>query len=571
MRGIKKTVAVFAAIIALVANQLAAQEIPTFNIRDVINGKVTDIQVQAVGSEMTNLALILRVTSNRTEPFNIEIPQGTLFVLSEPGNNLSRSQASGTQSFFAAIGQVNRFPGGGRPVPPLSNPVIAFSDDVTIYALCFDVSLDAPVVSAPYGLSVDSLESIARIGQMLDAFENFSLQMQQIDEKVQAGQTLTDEETRYAGFIDWVDELSQTNQTYLSKSGFLKKNKFDHLLVYSRNKAGRNNLQTLRPEMNRFTAQNVVWTMAPGDEDFAPDSVRNDIRDALHFDDEQELDAAMHLTNRFLELLNLDRRLSIIDSLTVPIDHDIFYPPFFIVSWNGPGAGWANRMTPPTKIHCWQILEIGFFIQSEPGGSFEFSVLANSNNSPGASLMNRRTVNFQPAPDGIFAAVDIADANLIVTDDFFAALFQTAADNPTAVISEAINGRAHGFDAVSWSSQPFSLFVGATVKNLGLIDAITVDEQVPEQFTLYQNYPNPFNPTTTIKFALPKSAHIKISIHNLLGQEVVTLINGRFDAGEYATIWNGAAFDGAPVSSGVYLVRMQAENFVTVKKLTLIR
>jgi N-acetylneuraminic acid mutarotase len=79
--------------------------------------------------------------------------------------------------------------------------------------------------------------------------------------------------------------------------------------------------------------------------------------------------------------------------------------------------------------------------------------------------------------------------------------------------------------------------------------------QQPEWFTLYQNYPNPFNPTTTIRFELPKSAFISLKIFDLLGREIITLVNEKRPAGEYAVEWNGK---GLP--SGIYLYRLKADD-----------
>jgi len=91
-------------------------------------------------------------------------------------------------------------------------------------------------------------------------------------------------------------------------------------------------------------------------------------------------------------------------------------------------------------------------------------------------------------------------------------------------------------------------------------------ELIPANFTLEQNYPNPFNPSTTIEFALSKSSFVTLNVYNLLGEAVVTLIAEKRSAGDYKVNW-----DASGLTSGVYLYRLEAGNFVQGKKLILMR
>ena len=86
-----------------------------------------------------------------------------------------------------------------------------------------------------------------------------------------------------------------------------------------------------------------------------------------------------------------------------------------------------------------------------------------------------------------------------------------------------------------------------------------------------QNYPNPFNPSTTIKFGLPNSGNVKLSIYNMLGQEIKTLVNNSLNAGTYSIIWDGTNNNGIKVTSGAYLYRISAGNYIETKKLVLIK
>lgn len=90
-------------------------------------------------------------------------------------------------------------------------------------------------------------------------------------------------------------------------------------------------------------------------------------------------------------------------------------------------------------------------------------------------------------------------------------------------------------------------------------------------YSLLQNYPNPFNPATTIRFEIPKPSHVTIKIYDVFGREVRTLVDHKFTAGMFTETWDGKNNEQLLAASGVYLMRMQANEFVSVKKLILVR
>ena len=93
-----------------------------------------------------------------------------------------------------------------------------------------------------------------------------------------------------------------------------------------------------------------------------------------------------------------------------------------------------------------------------------------------------------------------------------------------------------------------------------------LDEFIPQKFQLFQNYPNPFNPVTHIRYGFPKTSDVRIEIFNILGQRVSTLINARKTAG-----YHSVDFDGSQLSSGVYIYRIQAGDFIETKKMVLMK
>jgi photosystem II stability/assembly factor-like uncharacterized protein len=105
-----------------------------------------------------------------------------------------------------------------------------------------------------------------------------------------------------------------------------------------------------------------------------------------------------------------------------------------------------------------------------------------------------------------------------------------------------------------WKSNPDSL------------TGIAEDDIKPKEYFLSQNYPNPFNPSTTIKYSLPQTGRVTLSIYDLLGREVVKLIDEEKPAGEYETKWSASSYP-----TGVYFLKMQAGQFSEMRKLLLMK
>jgi hypothetical protein len=93
----------------------------------------------------------------------------------------------------------------------------------------------------------------------------------------------------------------------------------------------------------------------------------------------------------------------------------------------------------------------------------------------------------------------------------------------------------------------------------------------PEDFSLSQNYPNPFNPQTSIRYALPQDAQVRLVIYNVLGRRVRTLVDERQPAGYKTVCWDGKDERGDPAASGVYFYRIDADQFSEVKKMMLVK
>jgi hypothetical protein len=122
-------------------------------------------------------------------------------------------------------------------------------------------------------------------------------------------------------------------------------------------------------------------------------------------------------------------------------------------------------------------------------------------------------------------------------------------------------------------------FLGTTLEHIWIV---AIDTNIvgisgedistqPNEFMLYQNYPNPFNASTSIEFMLPYGRYTALKIYNILGKEVVTLLDKELREGSHRAVWNGKDKKGKEVSSGIYFYVLRAGNDIKVMKMVLIR
>ena len=121
-----------------------------------------------------------------------------------------------------------------------------------------------------------------------------------------------------------------------------------------------------------------------------------------------------------------------------------------------------------------------------------------------------------------------------------------------------------------WVDYPYNWVIRAGVGQ-SISGADKPNPAVAHQFRLMDNYPNPFNPETTIPFELAASGDASLSIYNLMGQKVTTLVTGYQPAGYHVVQWRGRDHSGQQVASGLYLVRLEADHRTATRKIALIR
>jgi hypothetical protein len=117
---------------------------------------------------------------------------------------------------------------------------------------------------------------------------------------------------------------------------------------------------------------------------------------------------------------------------------------------------------------------------------------------------------------------------------------------------------------------------GASGMNFSLNSVATSVEEdvqtvVPSQYMLEQNYPNPFNPTTQISFSLPNTERMTLTVYNLIGQKIRTLVDGTMSAGSHVVTWNGRDARGAQMPSGVYFYRLESSGFSAARRMLMLK
>ncbi len=126
-------------------------------------------------------------------------------------------------------------------------------------------------------------------------------------------------------------------------------------------------------------------------------------------------------------------------------------------------------------------------------------------------------------------------------------------------------------NGATYSYQIAAVDFGGNVRMHDLVVSATPIAVLPTTFALSQNYPNPFNPNTEIKYQLPEDSRVVLKIHNVMGQEVATLVNADLKAGYYTATWNARDSRGAEVSAGIYFCTMKAGEFSKTRKMVLIK
>jgi hypothetical protein len=205
----------------------------------------------------------------------------------------------------------------------------------------------------------------------------------------------------------------------------------------------------------------------------------------------------------------------------------------FVSDWNALSAG------AKTKIGFWQTSELATLANWQTASSQDArsKIVNPAATFGGAGQWSGPTnLHFVSKPSNLFAAL------------------------PVGGITKDIDGDTRG-------SFPY---IGADeIAGSPLTSVERMSEGTPLSFALHANYPNPFNPTTNIRYAIAKSAHVTLAVFNVLGQKIATLVDGNAEAGSYSIHWNGTFDSGVKAASGVYYYTLRAGDFTETRSMVL--
>ena len=205
----------------------------------------------------------------------------------------------------------------------------------------------------------------------------------------------------------------------------------------------------------------------------------------------------------------------------------------------------------------------------ETGQAFPVAPVLESPDDGSTGLETEVMVLWNAVPTATHYHVQLADNNNfetpVVDNDGISNTFFTVSELDTATQYywrvRAISDVGAGDWSSTWSF---------TTKDVTSVRELAGG--IPDEFNLQQNYPNPFNPTTTIRFGLPEASAVRLDIYNMIGQRVATLIDGEhYTAGTYEAMWDARDEMGREMSSGMYIYRITAGEYVNVKKMLLMK
>jgi len=125
--------------------------------------------------------------------------------------------------------------------------------------------------------------------------------------------------------------------------------------------------------------------------------------------------------------------------------------------------------------------------------------------------------------------------------------------------------RVSAFVSDYWTD--YSNVISVTLEWVGIADG----DEIPSGYKVHQNHPNPFNPVTTLRYDLPQDAMVNITIYDMMGRVIKTMVNNQQNAGFKSIQWNATNDEGKPASAGLYLYTIQAGDFRQSKKMVLLK
>jgi minor extracellular serine protease Vpr len=207
----------------------------------------------------------------------------------------------------------------------------------------------------------------------------------------------------------------------------------------------------------------------------------------------------------------------------------------------------------------------------EGNGNLVCEVYTDNSGTPGTKIGSTVNQSLSLLSAGTNNYIQMLDANINITSgtEYHIVL---SSSNPTDTIivrAEAVSGtRSSTFNGSSWSAQTYNFRIRSIIATTSGLTGIgeNLNPEKPLVFQLSQNYPNPFNPTTKISYSIPKTSEVTLTIFNLLGQAIATLVHEQQEANTYVK-----EFDASRFASGTYFYQINAGSFHSTKKMILVK
>ena len=210
---------------------------------------------------------------------------------------------------------------------------------------------------------------------------------------------------------------------------------------------------------------------------------------------------------------------------------------------------------------------IKFYIQTMDSGNMVYKFYRADNGIPTTGLSQPTTIQNSNLVQG-WNTIEVTDEYLFDNGEFYIT-FINIRHSPVIGLDTDSNGNyfLSTDDGANWTAQTIGNLMVRAIVTDGPVD--NYNEEIAPVVSNITNYPNPFNPETTINFNMSKTGNANVTVYNLKGQLVKTILNGNVEAGNKEIVWNGTDTQNNSVASGVYFYRIKTSNQTINKKMVL--
>jgi subtilisin family serine protease len=259
-----------------------------------------------------------------------------------------------------------------------------------------------------------------------------------------------------------------------------------------------------------------------------------------------------------------------------------------VIAYDQTGSGYYWQLAGPSQFALrfaspisGRLGEVQVSVHTQKGrsivgsGSLLCEVYSDAGGSPGSRIGNAVQVPFSRLSPGTNNPVSLlsANADLAAGTEYFIVLSLSQPGDTLTLLSDGSSSgiRSMSFNGTAWTTLTRNFRIRPVVVSTSGSNAVESGTSRPLAFELGQNYPNPFNPATRISYSIPQNGHVSLKIFDVLGREVVTLVDRDETAGSHYVTWGGTGASSTLVSSGVYLYRLESGGSSKTQKMIVLR